>query len=1162
MKLQNDKWKIFVVMAVSFALLTGQPSVVSAAEGQASAAETTQEDNKEEGKEGDESQENQGNENNGPDGTLPDTANLRLIFTSDIHGQVTTEDYENGTIFTTGGLSRTATLIKEAREEVNGSNSMLFDLGDSLYDYTTDYIYNYDSSAKQPVYNAMSLLGYDAVTLGNHDFDYTLPYIQEQLKASGLDDKVVLSNVKDVNTNKNIWAENKIIEKSVVTDSGRPISVKVGLIGETVPTLSKKRTNYTGILQTEDIVENVKAEAAILKEKGADLVVVLAHSGIGKENPGFKDSNTGYALTKVDGVDAVLCGHYHTDFPSKDVSIYDNLPGVDLGTGLVNGKNLVQVKHRGASIGIADLRISDADNKISIVDRKTSLRNVDASTEVDAAINNCMGDWAKTFLLDCTEILCELDDDTELQNYFGTQEDTDLIQLLNHIKISYGIGYINNEEEAYKDYPVVAASSYLRYGSGDGNDFIEITDEFKRSNMYDLVNYKTGLYLYEMTGAQIREWLEWSVSCYETAGENPLSSKEFPAYAKEKPLQYALQEAYLNDWKNFYVFDGIEYTVDTKNAPRYDENGKKINDTKRISSLTRNGKEIGDSEVFVVATHRLPANPLFESMDSKKIVSTSTEKYRNHIEEYIEKIAETGNLKPIRDNNWEVVYSEDYNYVLGSSEKAQVKMENRKWLPELLDNIDRCQYYLFDPGKLPKEDKTGPAVNALAVNESNKKGTIAVQATDRSGVSHIKYAAGKYGMDNAVWKTAEEITKGSFQYKKNGIYSILAEDTKGNCSITYVKTSNINTGMLEAPAVTTYSNKKKYIEGKAEAGARIYFKIENGKTYSAAVSKNGTFKYKLPPQKAGTKIYVYVVDSKGKTSVRKTITVKRSGPNQPALNGIKTNSKAVSGKLNDTYAYPMVLVNDKTLYVQDQNVAELYKKSSFYNKGYKVVVTSMKITSSGTFSFNLPDYLKADIVVKLKTVDTLSRCGLQSTTEVLQMKPRKPEVAAVSNLSKSVKVYSGEKCQSASVRIGDKKYSVSKASYSKEKGYCYTVKVPRSDSTSTFRVYLTNAKGNSSVVSLHPIEKAPNRPTLNKVKKSAKKVTGKVHLVGGKDGVNTVKSTKTKVYLYVNGKKYTGKVKNDGSFSVKVKKLKKKDKLVCMARNLNGVSLKRTVYVK
>lgn len=1162
MKSWSRTGKTFVVLAVIFSLITGQfisGAEVSAIEGEAVQEENDSENSQETKDEGE--GDGQENPDDGNDGQETDTANLRLIFTSDIHGQVTTEDYENGTVFTTGGLSRTATLIKEAKGEVDGSNSMLFDLGDSLYDYTTDYIYNYDSSAKQPVYSALAMLGYDAITLGNHDFDYTLSYIQEQLKASGLEEKVVLSNVKDVNTNKNVWAENKIIEKTVVTDSGRNLTVKVGLIGETVPSLSKKRTSYTGILQTEDIVQNVETEAAILKQKGADIVVVLAHSGIGKEKPEPMDANTGYALTKIENVDAVLCGHYHTDFPSEDVTLYNSLPGVDLETGLVNGKNLIQVKDRGASIGIADLYLSDADNKISIVDRKTSLRKVDANTEVDSEINASMGDWAKTFLLDCTEILCEIDDDTELQNYFGTLEDTDLIQLMNNIKISYGIGYISREADDYKNYPVIAASSYIKYGSGDGNDYIDIAEEFKRSNMYDLINYKTGLYLYEMTGEQIREWLEWSASCYETAGGNTLSSKEFPAYTKSKPLQYALQEAYLNDWKNFFVFDGIEYTIDTQKEPRYDADGTKINESQRITSLTRNGQEIADSDIFVVATHRLPSNQVFQNVDSKRIVSTSTEKYRNYIEEYMEKVGETGNLKPIKDNNWDIVYSEEYNYAIASSEMAQKEMEKKGWLSEMLDEKDRCQYYLFEPGKMTKEDTTGPSVNALIVSETNKKGTIAVQATDRSGVSHIKYAAGKYGINNVVWKTAVEITNGSFDYKKNGTYSILAEDAKGNCSITYVKASNINTGMLEAPVVKTYSNRKKYIEGTAEAGAKVYFKIENGKTYSATVSKTGTFKYKLPTQKAGVRIFVYVVDSKGRTSERTTVTVKRTGPNQPVLNEIKTNSKVVSGKINDTYAYPMVLVSDKTLYVPNQNVAELYKKSSFYNKGYKVVVTSMKI-ASGAFSFNLPDYLKAKVSVKLKTIDSLSRCALQSKTAVLQMRPRKPEVAAVSNLSQSVKVYSGEKCQSATVRIGDKKYQGKSASYSSQKGYCYTVKIPRSDSTSTLEVYLTNEKGNSSVVTLHPTEKVPNRPVLNEAKKNAKKVTGKVHLVGAKDGVNTVKSTKTKVYLYVNKKKYTGKINKDGSFSVKVKKLKKRDKLVCYARNLNGVSLKRTVYVK
>ena len=165
-----------------------------------------------------------------------DTAKLRMIFTSDLHGQLTTEDYETGKVYTTGGLSRTATLIKKAKAEVNPKNSLLFDLGDVLFDYTTDYIYDVNSSAQQPMYTAMAKMGYDAITLGNHEFDYTLDYIQKQLSSTGMSGKVVLSNVTNVNTGAHIWAENKIITKKLVTESGKTISVKVGLIGETVPT--------------------------------------------------------------------------------------------------------------------------------------------------------------------------------------------------------------------------------------------------------------------------------------------------------------------------------------------------------------------------------------------------------------------------------------------------------------------------------------------------------------------------------------------------------------------------------------------------------------------------------------------------------------------------------------------------------------------------------------------------------------------------------------------------------------------------------------------------------------------------------------------------------------------------------------------------------------
>ena len=126
-----------------------------------------------------------------------DTAKLRMIFTSDLHGQLTTEDYETGKVYTTGGLSRTATLIKKAKAEVNAKNSLLFDLGDVLFDYTTDYIYDVNSSAQQPMYTAMAKMGYDAITLGNHEFDYTLDYIQKQLSSTGMSGKVVQMSIQE-----------------------------------------------------------------------------------------------------------------------------------------------------------------------------------------------------------------------------------------------------------------------------------------------------------------------------------------------------------------------------------------------------------------------------------------------------------------------------------------------------------------------------------------------------------------------------------------------------------------------------------------------------------------------------------------------------------------------------------------------------------------------------------------------------------------------------------------------------------------------------------------------------------------------------------------------------------------------------------------------------
>ncbi len=1156
----------------------------------------------------------------------PNPAPFRIMFTSDIHGQVTTEDYESGrSNYTTGGFSKTASLIKSARQELNEKNSMLFDLGDNLYDYTTDYIYENDLSAEQPVYTALSKMDYDAVTIGNHEFEYTLEYVKNQLDRAGLTEKVVLSNVWDAVTKKHIWAENKIITKSIVTESGREMEVKVGLIGETQSKLSKKRTDYTGVLESEDIVENVKKEAALLKEQGADLVVVLGHTGIGGENPEKNAEDTGYALTKLKDVDVVLCGHRHRDFPLKNRStMYDALPGIDPETNFVNGKPLVQVQNRGASLGVVDLQLVVCGGKVTILGGKTEVREVNEFTEVDQSINECQGKWSKIFMSDCSEIVCDISQDTDLQNYFGTVEDTDAIQLLNNIKISCALLQKDNKLKKYKDYPVVAASTYFRYGLEDDNDYIDISENFKRANIYNIVKYKTRLVLYDITGAQMKEWLEWSVSGYEEPGKSlfypakesgtavsadsfwKLFNTDDVSYLRNKQLQYSLKTDYLNNWKNMYFLDGVDYNIDTAAAPRYDNDGNKINDTSRIISLTRNGAAIQPEDHFLIITDPLPDNALFKKMNLKQVMKYSSGNYRTFVEEYLKQLSRIGGLKPIADHNWHVKFSTDSGYVLKSSVIAEKLLKEKPWILGAFGRVEDQQYYLVDLDKINTEDKTGPSINTAVLNReaTNKQVEVAVSATDGSGIRSIKYVSGKYVLDSFIWDTedAKEIADGgSFSCKKNGVYSICAVDGLGNKRIAYVEISNINDGVLRAPVVDTYSNRKNKISGTAEPGATVYFWLKNGKTYSAKVKSTGKFSCKIPAQKAGTTLYAYAADSQGRASARTVVEVKRTGPNKPSLNEVTTSSKKISGTLEDTYAYPVLFVGEKDVYVGNTNVKGLLQKSGLCDDSYNIIICSMNMNEDGSFTMTLPEYLTAGTMVVLRTVDVVYRYSLEDTRDCQLRAPNKPvSVSEVTNLSKSVAVYAEQQDSTAVVSIGKQDYSEDSFYYDPSTSmYCYSVAIPRTDSTKQLKIFMKNAKGSSGSITVKPKKKVPDMPKITYIKRGKKKIVGKVDLVGqapapgtpdkkvtkivtekvkvkkkvkGKTKTVTEKqkkkvtviipaivtSTKTKVYIYVNGKKRRVEdITKTGKFSIILKKpLEKGSVIMCQAQNADGVSQK------
>lgn len=1091
------------------------------------------------------------------------TANIRFMFTTDLHGALTTTNYETGATKSTGTLARCATLIKQARAEKAAGNTFLFDVGDQIYDYSTDYIYEQDSTAVQPIYSAMKSLEYDAITLGNHEFDYSLDYIQNQIANSGLQDICVVSNVKYTTTQKNVWNENLMLNKTVTLSDGSMMDLKIGVIGETQPGLSTKRTKYTNTLTTEDIVKSTQAQAQALKAQGADLIVVLSHSGIGEENPADKASMASYALTKIPEVDVVLAGHAHQYFPATEThgssEKYYALPNVDRETGLANGKNLIMIGDKGASIGIADLTVSrNPDNSIQISNRETIIRDASSNVAVDEDINNnYMGQWRNVFVSSYSNILGEISHPESYNNFFAPLEDNSIMQLVNNAKMKRALKIIHTEKTDYANLPVISASTYIKCGNDDDKDFISFSDYFLESYLSTVQIYRTGIFLYTISGKQLKEWMEWSASAYKTTDSTTeiTGGGEGTYYS-----QTLLDPKWNSDFSNFYVFDGLEYTIDTSVDPRYNFEGQQISESSRIKNMTRNGVPINDTDTFIMATNKLDTNTnnLITEIAGQRIYGAASLRWRTVLKDFLEEYSLNSTLGSIADNNWQVTTKEGSTQIVKSGLTSGTVAEKKEWITGTVGSDTDFVYYTVDMAKKNTADTTGPNIVATALSDelSHSAVSISVQTNDRSGVDSVKYAKGKFTTNADIWIYTDPVNS-SFNVKENGIYTIMATDKLGNRSVSYFRISNINADTISAPIVDSFTNRKVAVTGTAPAKSTVYVKISGGKTYSTTADANGAFSCTVPAQKADTQIYVYAVDSSGRTSPRVTVTTARTAPNKPTLHAINSNSKKVTGNINDTFAYPILYVEDKNaVFVPETDGRALYKASSAYDAGCRIIEVPCKVTSSGAFTINLPMYLKGDTVATLYSLDNSSRKSNTTTTKVVQKKPPKPSLATsyVSNATNIVKTYCGERC-TMQVKIGKKVYKHESVEYDSEIGeYLYVIKIPRTNSGTKIRFYASNDVGKSAVVAAPRKETAPNAPTISSVNLAKHTVKGSVHFINSDFEKSTLSTSKTKVYAKVGSKTYKGKITKKGAYTVKIPTLAKGQTITIWATNVNGTS--------
>lgn len=263
--------------------------------------------------------------------------NITILHTNDVHSHVEPFSKDHSEFPNKGGFERRATLISKIRRQ--NPNTLLFDAGDIFQG--TPYFNFYGGEIE---FKLMSMLGYDAITIGNHDFDNGMDGLDKQLPNAKFD---IISSNYDF---KNTILESKVSDYKIYNKSG----IKIGVFGlgiELEGLVSKDLYKETKYLDPIDIANET---AKKLKEtENCDIVICLSHLGYKYEKFPNKVSDLNLAKS-TKNIDLIIGGHTHT-FMNKPVVVKNNV-GNDV---LIN-----QVGCFGLYLGRIDFSFDSDNNKI------------------------------------------------------------------------------------------------------------------------------------------------------------------------------------------------------------------------------------------------------------------------------------------------------------------------------------------------------------------------------------------------------------------------------------------------------------------------------------------------------------------------------------------------------------------------------------------------------------------------------------------------------------------------------------------------------------------------------------------------------------------------------------------------------------------------------
>lgn len=568
----------------------------------------------------------------------PATLKLRLLQTSDLHMNLLNYDYYQDRETDDYGLAKTITLIQRARAEA--PNHLLFDNGDLLQGNPLGdlvaRIQPLRAGDTHPAYKVMNLLGVDAANVGNHEFNYGLPFLRQAL--AGASFPYVSANVMERGAQgrlQHAFTPYVLLQRQFKDEAGRMQALKIGVIGFVPPQIMQwDRRHLQGRVEARDIVETARALVPRMRAQGADLVVALAHSGFEKTEQGHLAENTVAELARVPGIDALLFGHAHAEFPCAQFAGY---PGVDLVQGRIHGVPAAMPGRWGDHLAVVDLELQRQGRRWMVRHSRAELRPIldrasrRALVKADPMVAHVIArEHADTLQALRAPVAHS---EVAIHSYFSQVQPSLAVDLVARAQLSYLERAVQGT--ALEGLPLLSAAAPFKAGGRQGwNFYTDIPPgPLAAKHVADLYLYPNQIKVLKLTGAELREWLEMSAGQFrriDPAGPvvQELLDDDFRAYNFD-----SLYAAPLADGR-----PGLSYTIDVRQPARYSAEGKLLQpQARRIGDLRYQGRPIEDQAAFLVITNHYRANGGggFPSLNASKVVIDAPDENREAVAAYL-----------------------------------------------------------------------------------------------------------------------------------------------------------------------------------------------------------------------------------------------------------------------------------------------------------------------------------------------------------------------------------------------------------------------------------------------------------------------------------------------------------------------------------------------